>query len=222
MPSIVSAVCNSFKKEILELGHCFNPTVVTTGSSAIYSNEITDLGTTEGVSLGMIAGGANMIGFNTVVSVGGATSVYVDGASTGSITGASVTFTGDTFMMSLITESYVNDYGPQTTNYSNLGSDEVANGNGYTSGGQALTNPTLGTSGSEAVVNFANVSWTSATFSVAGAVMYNSAARVFGTSGTNTTGGGRACSVYSFNGTQSVTSGTFTLTMPPSGLLTIS
>jgi hypothetical protein len=45
-------------------------------------------------------------------------------------------------------------------------------------------------------------------------MIYNSSVRNGSTSGTNTTGGGRACSVHDFGGSQQVSAGTFTVLMP--------
>ncbi len=51
--------------------------------------------------------------------------------------------------------------------------NEVANGNGYTTTGVRLTTPVIGTSGTTAYVDFDNPEWTSASFTTAGALIYN-------------------------------------------------
>ena len=112
--------------------------------------------------------------------------------------------TGDAFKIALIIPSPSGTYGAGTTNYSDLtgASDEVS-GTGYSAGGFALTNVTPSVSGSTAIVTFsANPSWATATFSAAGALIYN-------TSKSN-----KAVAVFSFSGTQTVTGATFTLTLP--------
>ena len=97
-------------------------------------------------------------------------------------------------------------FGAATTNYSNLSTDEVPNGSGYTTGGFDITaanNTTPLTSGTTAYTTpGGSPSWTSATFTAVGCVIYNN------------TSGGRAAYVGSFGGAQTVTAGTFTLVWP--------
>tara|TARA_R110002051_G_scaffold4020_1_gene21183 strand:- start:1524 stop:2018 length:495 start_codon:yes stop_codon:yes gene_type:complete len=80
-------------------------------------------------------------------------------------------------------------------------------GSGYASGGKALTaiDPTL--SGDSAVCDFTNESWTSASFTARGLLLYNS---------TNITGftNERAILAINFGGDKTVTSGTFTIEFP--------
>lgn len=116
--------------------------------------------------------------------------------------------TGHDFKFALGIAAVVGTYGAATTNYSNLtgNSDEVANGSGYTTGGFDFTagnNTTPTSSGTTAYTQpSVNASWTSATFSTSGGIMYNASAS------------NRAVYVGSFGGTQTVTSGTLTLVMP--------
>ena len=117
------------------------------------------------------------------------------------------TTTGHVFYMALGIASPSGTYGAATTNYSNLtgNSDEVS-GTGYTAGGYNITaanNTTPLTSGTTAYTT-PNVSptWTTATFSTSGCIMYNSSAS------------NKAVYVGSFGGTQTVTAGTFTILMP--------
>ena len=117
------------------------------------------------------------------------------------------TTSGDVFMMALIKPGMTGTYDATTTNYSNLGADEIT-GTGYTATGLALTNVMPATGGTVAFVTFApNPSWTTATFSTAGCMIYNSTARTGLTTG-------RACSVHDYGGSQQVSSGTFTVLMP--------
>ncbi len=118
------------------------------------------------------------------------------------------TTTGNVFKLALIIPSPAGTYGAATTNYSDLtgNSDEVANGNGYTTGGFAWTaaqNITPQTSGTTSFWQWSvNPSWTSSTFSTAGCLIYN-------TSASN-----KCVYVGSFGGTVTVTSGTLTLILP--------
>ena len=80
-------------------------------------------------------------------------------------------------------------------------------GSGYSSGGKTLTaiDPTL--SGDSAVCDFSNESWTSATFTARGLLLYNSTAITGFT--TN-----RSICAINFGGDKTVTSGTFTIEFP--------
>ena len=116
--------------------------------------------------------------------------------------------TGNDFKVALGKVSPTGTYGAATTNYSTLtgNSDEVASGGGYTTGGYDITaanNTTPTSSGTTAYTTpGVNPSWTSATFSTTGCVMYNA------------TNGNRAAYVGSFGGAVSVSAGTLTLLMP--------
>ena len=113
---------------------------------------------------------------------------------------------GNTFKLALgkATASVVGTYGAATTNYSNLtgNSDELGNGNGYTTGGATLTSITPVADSTTAVCDFDNYTWTSATFTTSGGIIYNS------------TASGAACAVLSFGGDQQVSSGDFQIQFP--------
>ena len=108
----------------------------------------------------------------------------------------------DTIKIALYTSSASLD--AATTAYTTSG--EVASGNGYTTGGETLTNPVIGTSGTTAYVDFDNPEWTSASFTTAGALIYN-----------DTTAGNNAIAVLNFGGDFTVTSGTFRIVFPTPG-----
>jgi hypothetical protein len=123
--------------------------------------------------------------------------------------------TGNDFRVALMIASTTGTHDATQTNYgsgsgsptvSNLGTDELATAGGYTQGGFDITaanNITPLTSGTTAYTTpGVNPSWTSATFSTSGMLMYNN------------TNGTRAVYVGSFGGTQTVTAGTFTILMP--------
>lgn len=109
----------------------------------------------------------------------------------------------DTIKIALFTSSA--SLGAGTTTYTGA-SGEVASGNGYTTGGETLTNPVIGTSGTTAYVDFDNPEWTSASFTTAGALIYN-----------DTTAGKNAIAVLNFGGDFTVTSGTFRIVFPSPG-----
>ena len=117
---------------------------------------------------------------------------------------------GNTFKIALIRASQTGTYDATTTSYSTLtgNSDEVT-GTGYTAGGETLTNIDPTTSGTTGYTDFADVSWTSATFTAAGAIIYN-----------DTASGDPAVCVLDFGGNQTVTASTFTVQFPAAGAST--
>jgi len=105
--------------------------------------------------------------------------------------------TGDTFKLALFTSSAT--LGAATTAYST--SNEVS-GTGYSAGGATLTSVTPTTDGTTAVCDFSDVSFTSASFTANGALIYNSSQS------------NKAVAVIAFGGDKTVTSGTFTIQFP--------
>ena len=71
--------------------------------------------------------------------------------------------------------SITGTHGAATTNYSDMtgNSDELPATGNYSSGGNTLTNVDPSTSGTTAITDFADTSWTSATFTTRGALIYN-------------------------------------------------
>jgi hypothetical protein len=94
--------------------------------------------------------------------------------------------------------------GAGTTTYSGSTTGEVANGGGYTTGGNTLTVsqvPTDGGSGTTAFISFANTTWSAATITARGALIYNS---------TDDT----AVAVLDFGSDKISTAGDFTINFP--------
>ena len=108
---------------------------------------------------------------------------------------------GNTFYLAL----YTNSASPtkSTTVYS--ATNEVASGSGYTTGGNSLTNVTPALSTDTACCDFSDTSWTSATITARGAVIYNSDA---------TPDNNQTVCVLDFGGDKTCTSGTFTIQFP--------
>ena len=106
---------------------------------------------------------------------------------------------GDTFNLSLYTSSAT--LSKSTTAYTT--SNEVATASGYTAKGKALTSVTPVLSSDTAVCDFANTSWTSASFTARGCLIFNDTA----------SGDPAVCSI-DFGGDKTVTSGTFTIEFP--------
>lgn len=105
--------------------------------------------------------------------------------------------TGDVFKIALYTSA--STMGAATTVYAVT--NEVS-GPGYTAGGATLTNVTPVLSGSTVVFDFADASWTTATFTARGALIYN------------TSKANRAVMSLDFGSDQVVSSGTFSVVFP--------
>tara|TARA_B100000497_G_scaffold92840_1_gene103779 strand:+ start:326 stop:748 length:423 start_codon:yes stop_codon:yes gene_type:complete len=104
----------------------------------------------------------------------------------------------DTIKIALYTSSASLDATTDTYTTSN----EVANGNGYTTGGVTLANASVIENGTSGCFDADNPEWTSATFTARGALIYND------------TDGDRAIAVLDFGGDFTVSSGTFRVVFP--------
>ena len=112
---------------------------------------------------------------------------------------------GNTFKLALYTNSA--SFTAATTAYT--ASNEVGNSGSYTAGGGALTNQGVTTSGTTAYTDFADISFTSATITARGALIYN-----------DTATGDPACAVLDFGSDKTSTAGTFTIQFPTPGATT--
>jgi len=111
----------------------------------------------------------------------------------------------DTIKIALYTSSAT--LSAATTAYTTT--NEIS-GTGYTAGGETLTGATIATSGTTAYVDFNDPEWTSASFTTAGALIYN-----------DTLAGNEAIAVLDFGGDFTVTSGTFRIVFPAAGAAAI-
>ena len=89
-------------------------------------------------------------------------------------------------------------------------SGEVANGNGYTTAGNALSSKTVDENSTSGVFDAADPEWTSATFTARGALIYNKTLY----DSDNTRG---AIAVLNFGGDFTVSGGTFKIVFPAAG-----
>ena len=151
--AITSAICNSFKEEILQGGHILNASGSTPASNTI--------------KLALYSSNSATLSKSTTVYTAPA-----DG-----------------------TADPTNTY------------EVTSTGSGYTTGGNTLTNidPTLASD--TAICDFADTSWTSASFTARGCLIYNTTA----VSGFTTN---RSILAINFGGDKTVTSGTFTIEFP--------
>jgi hypothetical protein len=106
---------------------------------------------------------------------------------------------GNTFNLALYTSSAT--LNKSTTAYTT--SNEVASSGGYTAKGKALTSVTPVLSTDTAVCDFANISWTSASFTSRGCLIFNDSAA-----------SDQSVCAIDFGGDKTVTSGTFTIEFP--------
>ena len=106
--------------------------------------------------------------------------------------------TGNTFKLALYTTSA--SFTAATTAYTT--SNEVS-GTGYSAGGSALTNVTPTTSSTTALTDFADLTFSSATITARGALIYNDSAS-----------GDPSVVVLDFGGDKTSTAGDFTIVFP--------
>jgi len=107
--------------------------------------------------------------------------------------------TGNTFKLALYDDNA--SFTAATTAYTS--SNEVADSGSYSAGGGTLTNVTPTSTGTTAFTDFDDLSFTSATITAYGALIYN-----------DTAAGDPAVCVLDFGGAKSSTNGTFTIIFP--------
>lgn len=103
----------------------------------------------------------------------------------------------DVIKMALYTSAAT--LGASTTAYTT--SDEVV-GAGYTAGGNTLSGATISLDGSVAIVDFSDTTWSSATITARGALIYNSSKS------------NRAIAAIDFGGDKISTNGSFVVQLP--------
>ncbi len=109
------------------------------------------------------------------------------------------TGTGDTFKLALYDNSAA--FTAATTAYT--ATNEVASSGTYAAGGGALTNVTPTSTGTTAFTDFDDLSFTGATITAYGAMIYN-----------DTAAGNPAVCILDFGGAKTSTTGTFTIIFP--------
>lgn len=133
------------------------------------------------------------------------TTVY--GAALEHLTDADIDWVADTIKVSLHTASYSPDQDTHATT-ADL-TDEVANGNGYTTGGVELQNKTRGyTAGTNIQkLDADDIAWTGASFTFRYAVIYKST--------------GELLAYVDFGGDETASSGRVDITWNASGIITL-
>jgi len=107
--------------------------------------------------------------------------------------------TGNTFKLALYTNSA--SFTAATTAYT--ATNEVGNSGTYSAGGGTLTNVTPTTSGTTALTDFADITFTSATITARGAMIYN-----------DTAAGDPSVVILDFGSDKSSSSGDFQIVFP--------
>jgi hypothetical protein len=115
-------------------------------------------------------------------------------------------FTSHVFKIALYSDSAT--LGAGTTVYSTDNEITNTSGTAYTAGGKTLTTIAPTSSGTVAFVDFDNISWTSASFTVRGALIYNSSAS------------NKAVAVLDFGSNRVVSDDTFEVQFPVSSATT--
>ena len=116
------------------------------------------------------------------------------------VEGHNFTNGADQFKLALYTSSAT--LGASTTAYSATNEISNTSGSAYTAGGKNLTSVTPTLDGSTAVCDFGDISFTSASFTANGCLIYNS------------TNSNKAVCAVAFGGDKTVSNGTFTIQFP--------
>jgi len=111
--------------------------------------------------------------------------------------------TGDTFKLALYNNSA--SFTAATTDYT--ATNEVSASGSYTAGGGTLTNVTPTTSGTTAFTDFADLTFTTATITARGAMIYNTTAG-------SSTGTTDSVVILDFGSDKTSTAGDFTIVFP--------
>ena len=107
---------------------------------------------------------------------------------------------GNSFKLALYTSSA--SLGAGTTAYSDTNEISNTSGSAYSAGGKTIVSVTPALDGSTACCDFADISFTSASFTANGCLIYND------------TQADKAVCVVAFGGDKTVSSGTFTIQFP--------
>jgi len=108
--------------------------------------------------------------------------------------------TADTFKLALYTDAAT--LTAATTAYTTSGETTNTTGSAYVAGGNTLASGTTSSSGTTAFADFADSSWSTASFTARGALIYNS------------TQTNKAVVVLDFGADKTATAGTFTIVFP--------
>ena len=109
----------------------------------------------------------------------------------------------NTIKLALIKSGESGTYGAATTNYSDVtGNSDEASGTNYSTGGNTLGSATISTSGTTAILDFADTTFSNATVTARGCLIYND------------TNSDKAVCAIDFGGDKTSTAGDFTIVFP--------
>jgi hypothetical protein len=206
--AITQAVCNSFKQGLLQQAHGFSAlsfaitdVAAASGGTTLYTGTITGGGSNAFAGMvfkftGLAAAANNGTFLCTLSTATTLTMTNNVGSAASAQSGTAAS--GGTFKIALYTSTATLD--KATTAYA--ATNEVV-GTGYTAGGNTLTNvtPTLATD--TAITDFPDTSWTTATITARGALIYDA---------TNVQN--KSVAVLDFGADKSSSGGTFTIVFP--------
>jgi len=115
----------------------------------------------------------------------------------------------DSFKIILLSASHTPD--ATNTQYTNVSGNELANGNGYTTGGNTLANVVWARTAGTVKFDADDPVWNAATFDARYAVIYD-----------DTAANDLLVCLIDFGGTKSVSNGTFTINFHADGIFTLS
>jgi hypothetical protein len=128
-----------------------------------------------------------------------------------SLNAAKINLLSDTLKLMLATSAYTPNRG--TDQYKSAVTNEVANGNGYTTGGTTIGSMAIAAASNVVTITGANASWPSSTFTCRYAILYDS---------TPSTDATRPLVGYvDFGADQSPSNGTLSVTWNASGIGTV-
>lgn len=201
--AISTAMASSFKKESWKGKHWFTTTGFTVTANSTSSVTYTSVSSMADIVPGFTFTGTNVGASSAVKSVDSATQFTATAASTGTITGGTLTFTNPqatAIKLALYTSAATLD--ASTTAYS---ATNEASGTGYSAGGSALTfsasMPSLTTT--TAWMDFADLVFSTATITARGCLIYNSYGAL-----------NLAISTHDFGADKSSSAGDFTIIFP--------
>jgi hypothetical protein len=163
-------MCTSFKKELLQGLHNFYGTFTDATVDTSNTDATVTMDSTANIRVGMHISGTGIPSGAKVASITNGTTFEMSDAATASGTNITATFSGDVYKIALYDNSA--SFTAATTVYTST--NEVANGDGYTTGGNTLTNVTPTSSSTTALTDFADTTWSSSTITARGALIYNS------------------------------------------------
>ena len=211
MPGTTTAFPTSLKAEMMQGVHILAAQVTPTGNT--HSNQVVDtLSSIAGIVAGMAIAASGITAGTVASRCTGAAALQIDLAASSTLVGTALTLSGDICKVALVKAAPTGTYDGTTTNYSTLtGNADEVTGTGYSAGGFAWTAAQLtgiATTGTVAFGQFTvSASWVSASFTAIGSLSYNTANRLANVAN-------RALVVNDFGGSQTVTAGSFTETLP--------